>query len=412
MKKALCLLLMAALLLSGIAAAHAEPLSGELIIASRYTGVQGDAFTSIIEGFQAENPGLKVENQVFTSDYEDLMKAKMAANDLPDVFMTHGWSIMRYKEYLLPLNDEPWAKDIVQGLNSSILDEDGKVYVLPNTIAWTGVLVQNELLNELGLEIPKTVEEFMHCCQVAKDAGYVGVYMAGKDTRSPAYVLNLMAPSFLLNGADAAEIGASLQDGSFDWGKWATVNEFLMALKDNGYLNVDCATADTAFQSETLVAKESLFIFQRNSVLVEAWDIDPEADLGFIPLPAKDASEEAYLVGGESQAFGIWKDSKNIDAAKAFLAYMARPENIKLIAEVCGEAPGLEGVEVDSGNLTKWFEAWAATKTLPWFDRVYLPSGMWATMRDTGSALIGGESTIEKAGETMQASYEQLRSQK
>ena len=411
MKKILCLLMLLVMVV-GVAAAHADGLTGELTIASRYTGVQGEAFESIIEGFKAENPGVKVENQTFTDNYEDVMKVNMSGKQLPDVFMTHGWSIMRYKEYLLPLNDEPWAKDIVPGLFGSIMDTDGKIYVLPNTNAMTGVLVQNELLKELGLEIPKTVEEFLHCCQVAKEKGYIGVYCAGKDTRSPAYVLNLMAPSFLLNSEDAAEIGASLQDGTFDWNKWAAVNDFLMQLKNNGYLNVDCATADTANMSETLIAKESLFIFQRSSVLIEAWDIDPEADLGFIPMPAKDANDEPYLVGGESQAFGIWKDSKNIEAAKAFLAYMARPENIKLISEVCGEAPGLQGVEVDSGNLTPWFEAWANTKVQPWFDRVYLPSGMWAIMRDTGSGLIGGETTIEKACETMKTNYDKLRAQK
>lgn len=410
MKKLVSFLLMAALMLT-TAAALADGLTGNLVIASRYTGVQGEAFDSIIEGFKAENPGVTVENQVSTDDYEDLMKARMAANDLPDVFMTHGWSVMRYSEYLLPLNDEPWAKDIVASLFDSITDKEGNFFVLPNTVAQTGVLVQKELLDELGLEIPKTVDEFMACCQAAVDAGYVGVYMAGKDTRSPAYVLNLMAPSFLLNSSDAAEIGASLTDGTFDWTRWNQVNEFLMALKDKGYLNVDCATADTVYQSEMLVAKEALFVFQRNSVLIEGWDIDPEAKIGFIPLPAKDANDEPYLVGGESQAFGIWKDSKNIDVAKAFLAYMARPENIKLIAEVCGEAPGLMGVEVDSGNLTEWNALWANTKTLPWFDRVYMPSGMWAIMRDTGSGLIGGEATIEEATSVMQSNYLQLRSQ-
>ena len=90
---------------------------------------------------------------------------------------------------------------------------------------------------------------------------------------------------------------------------------------------------------------------------------------------------------------------------------MARPESIKLIAEVCGEAPGLMGVEVDSGNLTEWNALWANTKTLPWFDRVYMPSGMWAIMRDTGSGLIGGEATIEEATSVMQSNYLQLRSQ-
>ena len=101
MKKLLCLLLMLALAL-GATAAFADGLSGELTIASRYTGVQGEAFESIIEGFKAENPGVKVENQTFTDNYEDVMKVNMSGKQLPDVFMTHGWSIMRYKEYLLP----------------------------------------------------------------------------------------------------------------------------------------------------------------------------------------------------------------------------------------------------------------------------------------------------------------------
>ena len=72
MKKVLCLLLMLALVL-GATAAFADGLSGELTIASRYTGVQGEAFESIIEGFKAENPGVKVENQTFTDNYEDVM---------------------------------------------------------------------------------------------------------------------------------------------------------------------------------------------------------------------------------------------------------------------------------------------------------------------------------------------------
>ena len=39
-----------------------------------------------------------------------MMKTKMAANDLPDLWTTHGWSVNRYSEYLRPLNDREWAK--------------------------------------------------------------------------------------------------------------------------------------------------------------------------------------------------------------------------------------------------------------------------------------------------------------
>ena len=54
MKKLVSFLLMAALMLT-TAAALADGLTGNLVIASRYTGVQGEAFDSIIEGHRGKS---------------------------------------------------------------------------------------------------------------------------------------------------------------------------------------------------------------------------------------------------------------------------------------------------------------------------------------------------------------------
>ena len=55
------------------------------------------------------NPDIKVEFSAPGADYEKLMKIKMAANDMPDVFSTHGWAKVRYGDFLLDLRDQPWA---------------------------------------------------------------------------------------------------------------------------------------------------------------------------------------------------------------------------------------------------------------------------------------------------------------
>lgn len=91
----LALLAMFGLLLP---ASAEEALEGDIIFATMSTGDIGQAQAEIIEAFMAENPGVNVEIQTNTTDYENLMKAKMAANELPDVFMTHGWSLIRYSE--------------------------------------------------------------------------------------------------------------------------------------------------------------------------------------------------------------------------------------------------------------------------------------------------------------------------
>ena len=84
---------------------QAQGTEGDLVLATMSTGEVGQVLEEIIDAFMEENPDVHVEIQVNTTDYENLMKAKMAANDLPDVFMTHGWSLLRYSEYLYPLTD-------------------------------------------------------------------------------------------------------------------------------------------------------------------------------------------------------------------------------------------------------------------------------------------------------------------
>ena len=88
------------------------------------------ALTAIAQEYVKQNPGVSID-VVALPQYEHAMKTKMAANDLPDVFSTHGWSVARYSEYLTPLNDQPWFSKINPTIKPVITDRAGKVFVLP-----------------------------------------------------------------------------------------------------------------------------------------------------------------------------------------------------------------------------------------------------------------------------------------
>ena len=85
-----------------------KELEGELEIVTNANEQTYNAVNEILEQFMKENPGVKISYTTQGSDYEQLMKARMASNDLPDIFATHGWSVVRYSEYLRPLNGQPW----------------------------------------------------------------------------------------------------------------------------------------------------------------------------------------------------------------------------------------------------------------------------------------------------------------
>ena len=70
-----------------------ETLSGSIDVAVTYTDTNLEKFEEIVNGFEEET-GVTVE-LISSADYESTLKTMMASNTLPDVFMTHGWSLRR-----------------------------------------------------------------------------------------------------------------------------------------------------------------------------------------------------------------------------------------------------------------------------------------------------------------------------
>lgn len=73
-------------------------------------------FEEIIAGFTAET-GINVTIYNGGNDYESAMKTRMSSGDLPDMWVTHGWSLIRYSEYMMNLNDQAWIAGIVYNKN-------------------------------------------------------------------------------------------------------------------------------------------------------------------------------------------------------------------------------------------------------------------------------------------------------
>ena len=394
----------------GSQAAGAE-LSGELEIVTNADEQTFNAVNGVFEKFMEENPGVKISYTTQGSDYEQLMKARMASNDLPDIFATHGWSVARYSEYLRPLNDQPWFGTVEEAFKRNIENADGQIFVLPLNMDQGGLMYNKTLLAELGIEIPKTWDEFMAACQLAKDKGYTGVFIAGKDSRQPANLMDIAATTFLASCEDKGYTD-QLADGSFDWNNWTPVSQLLMDLKAKGYLNVDCVTCDPVDAAPRMAENNILFLMSSSPDLIgQAQEINPEAQYGMAPIPALNDSYEPAFCGGEREAYGIWKDTENEALCLALLDYLAKPENVKIVCEASGKRPAIQNASPDLGSVAEDYATYADTAIYPFFDRVYLPNGMWSTMKTIGSALIGEEMTVEESVQTMQADYETLREQ-
>lgn len=151
--------------------------SGKSIeIATYLSGDTLEAYKKVIADFERET-GVSVVLDEYGNDYESTMKTRMASNDLPDIFETHGWSLIRYKEYLTDLSGEPWAADLNKAALGVIQDTDGKLYTLMTTGSCLGTAVNMDVCEAAGVdpwEI-ETWEDFNAACDKIKGAGYTPI---------------------------------------------------------------------------------------------------------------------------------------------------------------------------------------------------------------------------------------------
>ena len=71
------------------------------------------------------------------------------------------------------------------------------------------------------------------------------------------------------------------------------------------------------------------------------------------------------------------------------------------IATASGNPAGLQGVTSEIGDIQTYIDKYSSVRTFPYFDREYLPSGMWDVMCATGADILA-----KKSGAVAQAANE------
>lgn len=369
------------------------------------------AMDEMIAKFEEENPDIDIKESYPAGEYESQLRVKMAANDMPDLFDTHGWAKNRYGEYVEDLSDMDWVADLDPALESILKDEEGKVYAYPLNQAKDGLTYNAGLLEEYGIEPPKTFDELMAALETVKEKSngeVTPLWFAGSDKNPLAQYFDQFSTPLLITHEDH-NYEEELLDGSFDWSNYTYLPEKLKEMQDKGLLNVDVLTAQLHEQNQLFAQGKIAFLLQ--TIPSEGVrELNPDAELGIMPMPAIHEGGPQSWIGGERHTVAIWKDSEHKEEAKKFIEFLAQPENVKAMAEGTNLPAGLTNAELDI-YYGPYFDEYADVKVEPYFDRVYLPSGMWDVMGSTGQELLSGKMTPEQVSKKMGEEYTRLLKQ-
>ncbi len=301
------------------------------------TGI--DVLKELIAEFEAETGATITLTEYPINDYNSMMKTRIAANDFPDVWETHGESKVTYGEYLMPVNNEEWydkETDLAKGILTGGGDE---AYALMINSAVAATICNKTAADAAGVDVYaiRTVDDFKEACQTIIDAGLVP--MADD---AAADLFGQFAGIYTCYPDAPAQDGESILNGTWDWESFVPLLQFYADLLDMGAFWEDASTITIADSLERVASGKSVFLFARTTPrFMSLVELNPDNEYVMIPCPAVSEDAKQYCVGGEDYAVGIWKDTEQPETCRAWLEFLARPENSGRIVSVKGGIPTL-----------------------------------------------------------------------
>ena len=292
---------------------------------------------AMIEAFQAANPGItvKTDTRPGGSEGDNLIKTRLSTGDMSDVFAYNNGSLLQAikpEQNLTALDDQPWVGQLDQTFADSSKGSDGKIYGGPlGTAFGGGVLYNIPLYKKLGLEIPKTWDEFMANNEKIKKDG-------SADPVEQTYGETWTSQLFVLG--DYANVEAAVPNFAADYTankvKYATTPaalagfQHIQEVHDAGYFNKDFASAKLTDGVKAVATGKAAHYPQLGAVATNIPLVAPgkEKEVGFFALPGNDASKNNMTVWPGTSALYIPKsvEGDKLDAAKKFIAYAATQE--------------------------------------------------------------------------------------
>ncbi len=281
----------------------------------------GDAIRAQFDDFTARY-GHKIELETLSAnadEAENVMLTRAATGNLPDVFLVTVGAKMKEMDpanNMYDISGESWLKENVNESFTDIVTdkESGAIYGVPvYTSNVAGVFYNKPAYEELGLEIPKTWDEFIANCAAIRANSDKDPVVAAYNNAAGCQILYLSQYFYVKNNAptfaqDYTERKTTLAENA----DFMRGLEKLYELNEKGYLNSD--PLSTSFEDSGIMLAEgsAVHTFCRTNIMatIETSNPDKMEDIGFFPLPDVDTQGVAMWMPA------AWTINKNIDESK------------------------------------------------------------------------------------------------
>ena len=303
--------------------------------------------------------GIQVVYDLYADDvYLDTLFAKLDSDNPPDIFMTQSGLAIKntyhLDKYAVDLSDEPWMTvyDTFSATETSIDDRNYGMSYFDNTTDYY-MIYNKKLLSNAGVtEVPTTYDTFVTMCQNVVGIGVMPIYEPMADGWHQT-MLFAETGQFL----DKSKPGTieKLNDNTITFAELESMKlalEQIQNLALSGYMGKNFAT-DTYENAVGYLANGEYAMCMLRPGMIDSI-ISSEMnkgfdkkDFGIMLLPICDNQILNVHPTGPSKY--ISNASKNIDAAKLYLQYIAAKDNVQYVID---NAPSVNNLPFDLGQVT------------------------------------------------------------
>jgi raffinose/stachyose/melibiose transport system substrate-binding protein len=398
----------AAFVLAGCAAQPEVPsIDGDLGTAKlsvwlTYGGCEvSPAYCALEDAFTALHPGITFENtNQPPSDYFTLIRTANLARTGPDLeYVVPGQNVLDNAEAFVALNEVIPAdiQERLYGLAYSSKNYKVKDGVMAAPIGNQSyvTLYNTELFEQAGISTPpRTWDELYDACDKLKSIGVTPMEFGDLSLGTPQFYVAFDLGYMLAGVFTPEQVTGDLYSGQMPWNNDALVGQLekWQELYTRGCTNGNVLTEAHPYDAFTSSKAAMLTTVTPADIPAEMTD-----KVSVMPLPYNETVDDQPFTFMSGGALAATSYGKNIDAAAAFLAFVASEPGQTIIAR--SAQPALAGIEVTSSPIDAKLAEMAQSgdyRIVPFIDNILQPS-VYGAAQSVLPSVLAGEQTAEGA---------------
>ncbi|WP_455715231.1 ABC transporter substrate-binding protein [Anaerosporobacter sp.] len=331
---------------------------------------------SLADSYMADNPGVTITVNS-PAEAKTVLTTRMTKNDMPDIIAMGGdatYTEVQGAGLLEDLSKESFISSIQESYLDMVYDvnkdKEEVAYGIPYATNASGVLYNEDLFAQAGVTVPTTWDEFIEVIEKLQAANIQPFELTFADAWTCLPIWNSLAPDLAAETFNDDRLAGKTT--------FSETKEFTELLEKYTKI-LDYAQPDfmgTTYDdgNKAFANGEAAMMINGNWAISEFKKTNPDIKVNMFAFPGTNDTNKNYVTSGVDVLFTVSNQSKNVEVAKDFIAYMVKTENAQKYIDDQFAFSAVKGVEQGNATVAGVKADIAAGKVANFPDHYY-PSG-------------------------------------